>query len=104
MLKGTLKDEGYLFLSERGRPFNRETLNRCVITQVMKYVKINKKVSCYTFRHSVASHLVKNKVDIRYVSQLLGHESLKTTQKYVHLEISDLKKMHSLYHPREQEK
>ena len=101
MLKGKLKDDGYLFLTERGKPFNRESLNKCVIAQVMKNVKINKKVSCYTFRHSVASHLVKGNVDIRYVSQLLGHESLRTTQKYVHLEISDLKKMHSLYHPRE---
>ena len=72
--------------------------------QVMKNVRINKKVSCYTFRHSLATHLVKNKVDIRYVGQLLGHESLRTTQKYVHLEISDLKKMHAMYHPREMEK
>ena len=101
MLKGKSKDEGYLFLTNRGNPFDRESLNKCVIAQVMKNVRINKKVSCYTFRHSIASHLVKNKVDIRYVSQLLGHESLKTTQKYVHLEISDLKKMHSLFHPRE---
>jgi len=104
MLKGKLKDDGYLFLTERGTKFDRETLNKCVIRQVMKNIRINKNVTCYTFRHSVATHLVKNKVDIRYVCQLLGHESLRTTQKYCHLEISDLKKMHSLYHPREQEK
>jgi len=104
MLKGVLKDEGYIFLSVKGKPFNRETLNKCVIFEVMKNVDIKKHVSCYTFRHSVATHLVKNHVDIRYIAQLLGHESLRTTQKYVHLEISDLKKMHSLYHPREQDK
>ena len=104
MLKGKLKDKGYLFLNERGQKFNRDTLNKCVMRQVMKNNRINKKVSCYTFRHSLATHLVKNKVDIRYVGQLLGHESLRTTQKYVHLEISDLKKMHAMYHPREQEK
>ncbi len=104
MLKGKLKDEGYLFLTERGQKFDRETLNKCVIRQVMKNVRINKKVSCYTFRHSVATHLVKNKVDIRFVSQLLGHESLRTTQKYTHLDINDLKKVHSMFHPRELEK
>jgi integrase/recombinase XerD len=101
LLKGNIKDEGYLFLSDRGHKFNKETINKYVISQVMKNVSITKKVTCYTFRHSIASALVKNKVDIRYVAQLLGHESLETTKKYVHLEISDLKKMHSLYHPRE---
>ncbi len=101
MLKGKPTDDGYLFLTEMGTKFKRDTLNKCVIAQVMKNVKIGKKVSCYTFRHSIATHLVKNAVDIRYIAQLLGHESLKTTQKYIHLEISDLKKMHSLYHPRE---
>jgi integrase len=102
--RGVLKDEGYIFLSVKGKPFNRETLNKCVIFEIMKNVDIKKHVSCYTFRHSVATHLVKNHVDIRYIAQLLGHESLRTTQKYVHLEISDFKKMHSLYHPREQDK
>ena len=103
MLKGKKVDDGFLFLSERGRPFDRSTLNKCVMAQVSKNVKINKKITCYSFRHSVATHLIKNKVDIRYVSELLGHSSLKTTQKYCHLDISDLKKMHSLYHPREKE-
>ena len=101
MLKGKLKDEGYLFLTVRGCKFDKCSINKSLISEVMKNVRINKKVSCYTFRHSIATHLVKNKVDIRFVSQLLGHESLKTTQKYVHLEISDLKKVMSMYHPRE---
>ena len=101
LLKGIIKDEEYLFLSDRGHKLNKETINKFVIAKVMKNVSINKKVTCYTFRHSIASALVRNKVDIRYVAQLLGHDSLETTKKYVHLEISDLKKMHSLYHPRE---
>jgi site-specific recombinase XerD len=44
---------------------------------------------------------LKNKVDIRYIAQLLGHSSLNTTQCYTHVEISDLKRIHSLTHPRE---
>ena len=50
---------------------------------------------------SFESYKKRYRVDIMYIAQLLGHSSLKTTQKYLHVEISDLKKMHSLYHPRE---
>jgi integrase/recombinase XerD len=100
MLKGNIKDEGYLFLNNKGTAYTRKTINY-VIYQVMKRVKLNKHITCYSFRHAAASHLVKNKVDIRFVSELLGHNNLQTTQKYCHLEISDLKKMHAMYHPRE---
>ena len=101
MLKGRINDEGYLFLTNRGTKFNKETINRCIIHGVVKNLRLNKKVSCYSFRHALATHLVQNKVDIRFVQELLGHESLNTTQKYCHLNITDLKKMHALYHPRE---
>jgi site-specific recombinase XerD len=62
----------------------------------------NKHITFYSFRHAVATHLLKHKVDIRYIAELLGHSSLNTTQRYTHVEISDLKKIHSLTHPREQ--
>lgn len=101
LLKGKINDDGYLFITERGCPFNKETINKYVIPAVIKDSGIDKKITCYTFRHSIATQLVKNKVDIRYVAELLGHESLETTKKYVHLDITDLKKMHALYHPRE---
>jgi len=66
-------------------------------------LKLEKYISCYSFRHSIATHLLANKLDITYIARLLGHSSLKTTQKYLHVEIGDLKKMHSQYHPRERE-
>ena len=50
-----------------------------------------------------ASALIAHGVDIAYVAQLLGHESLETTKRYLKIEIGDLKRMHSLYHPREQD-
>ncbi len=101
MLKGEKTDHGYLFLSQRGNPFNRTTINKCVIGSILRKGLIEKSISCYSYRHTIATHLLRNKVDIMYIAQLLGHASLKTTQKYLRVEISDLKKMHSLYHPRE---
>ena len=101
MLRGKRTDPGILFLSQRGNPFNKSTINKTVIQSVMRQAKLKKPISCYTFRHSVATHLLANKVDVMYIAKLLGHASLKTTQNYLRVEITDLKKMHSLYHPRE---
>ena len=103
MLRGTSRDPGNLFLSSRGRPFGRSTLNSTVIRTVRKSVTFKKHFSAYSCRHSVATHLLNNNVDIAYIAQLLGHSSLRTTQQYLRIEIGDLKRMHSLYHPREKE-
>ena len=101
LLKGKLSDPGHLFLSQRGNPFNKSTINRTVIKSVSRNMRIDKHISCYTFRHSVASQLLHNKADIAHIAKLLGHASLSTTQQYLHIDIADLKKVHSLCHPRE---
>jgi len=104
LLKAKLNDPGYIFLTNRGNPFNRSSINKCVIRSILKHSKIkNKHISFYSFRHSLATHLLSEKVDITYIAQLLGHKSLNTTQRYTHVEISDLKKVHSLTHPREKD-
>ncbi len=90
----------YLFLNSRCSPFNRKTLNT-LMQKLTKNLSLKIKVTCYTYRHSLATHLIQNKVDISYVGELLGHESIKTTERYCHLTITDLKKVHALYHPRE---
>ncbi len=101
MLKGKRNDAGYLFLTQRGNPFNNTTINKSVMRSVAKKLETKKYLSCYSFRRSVASHLLAGNVDITYIAKLLGHSSLRTTQRYLKVEIGDLKKMHSLYHPRE---
>jgi len=101
MLKGKRNDPGHLFLSQRGNPFNNTTINKSVMRSVAKKLDKNKYLSCYSFRRSVASHLLAGNVDITYIAKLLGHSSLRTTQRYLCVEIGDLKKMHNLYHPRE---
>lgn len=101
MLKGKRTDPEFLFPSQRGNPFNKTTINKSVMRSTARRMGMKKYISCYSFRHSVASHLLANHVDITYIAKLLGHASLRTTQRYAHVEISDLKKMHSRYHPRE---
>ncbi len=101
MLKGKRNDPGYLFLSQRGNPFNNTTINKSVMRSVAKKLDKKKYLSCYSFRRSVASHLLAGNVDITSIAKLLGHSSLRTTQRYLWVEIGDLKKMHSFYHPRE---
>ena len=101
MLRSRREDPKYLFLSQRGNPFNKSTINRTVMKSIRRNLDLKKHISCYCFRHSTATQLLRNKVDIMYIAQLLGHASLRTTQKYLKIDISDLKKMHSLCHPRE---
>ncbi len=101
MLRGTLHDPENLFLSSRGRPFNRTTLNSTVFRTVRKSVDFKKHFSAYSIRHATATHLLKNDLDIAFIAQLLGHSSLRTTQRYLRIEIGDLKRMHALHHPRE---
>jgi integrase/recombinase XerD len=61
---------------------------------------IEKHVTCHTFRHSVATHLLRNRADIRHIQTLLGHASLRTTERYTRVEIEDLKKVVARAHPR----
>ena len=70
----------------------------------MQKTDIKKQVTCHTLRHTCATHLLKHRANIRYIQQQLGHRSLKTTQKYLQVEIGDLKEVHRRCHPREKMK
>jgi site-specific recombinase XerD len=61
---------------------------------------VKKRVTCHTFRHTLATHLLKGRADIRHIQALLGHESLSTTERYTRVEVSDLKKVLERAHPR----
>ena len=79
-------------------------LNRQMVFIILKdlAIKINlkKKISPHTLRHSFATHLLKNGADLRAIQQMLGHESITTTEIYVHLDKSYLKEVVELSHPR----
>ena len=101
MLAGRREDPGNLFLSGRGNPFDRSSINKTVMRSVSKGVAGGKRISGYSFRRSVASHLLANGLDVVHIAKLLGHSSLRTTQRYLSVEISDLKRLHARLHPRE---
>jgi integrase/recombinase XerD len=89
----------YLFLADKGDRLQRAVLSR-IVQKYAKKVGIEKRVTCHTFRHSVATHLLRGRADIRHIQMLLGHESLQTTQRYTRVEISDLKRVIERAHPR----
>jgi len=96
-------DEGILFLSVKGKRLSSSSI-RSMLSKRLKNAGIEKKgVSPHSFRHSCATHLLMNGADIRYVQELLGHESIETTVLYTRHIVENLKKVHRMYHPRENE-
>jgi integrase/recombinase XerD len=90
---------GLLFLQARGGKMQRATLNR-IVRHWTARAGVKKRVTCHTFRHSMATHLLKGRADIRHIQALLGHASLGTTERYTRVEISDLKDVLRRAHPR----
>jgi len=71
-----------------------------IIKKAVKKAGITKKVSPHTFRHSFATHLVEGGADLKAVQDMLGHESITTTEIYTHLDTEYLKETIILFHPR----
>ena len=91
--------EDILFLNRRGKSLTRQMVFVILKNLAIK-INLDKKISPHTFRHSFATHLLKNGADLRSIQQMLGHESITTTEVYVHLDTSYLKKVVEKYHPR----
>jgi integrase/recombinase XerC len=93
------KDE--LFLNRWGGCLGQQGV-KDIVTRIIERAGITKHVRVHDIRHTCATHLLDNGADIRYVQELLGHESLSSTQIYTHVSINKLKESHRKYHPREQ--
>jgi integrase/recombinase XerD len=91
--------EDTLFLNRRGRQLTRNMVF-IIIKNLAEKAGIRKKVSPHTFRHSFATHLLENGADLRSIQQMLGHESITTTEIYMHLDKRFLKEVVERYHPR----
>lgn len=91
-------NEDYLFLNRRGKPLSRVMIF-LILKDLVKKADIPKSVSPHTFRHSFATHLVEGGADLRAVQEMLGHESITTTEIYTHLDREYLKSTLMQYHP-----
>jgi len=96
------KTSNRLFVSMRGNPIARNSLG-AVVEKYARLARVKKHVTCHLWRHSCATHLLKNKANLRHVQEILGHRSLATTERYLSLTITDLKEAHAKCHPRERD-
>ena len=91
--------EDTLFLNRRGKRLTRAMIFT-IIKQLAENIGLRKRISPHTFRHSFATHLLQNDADLRSIQLMLGHESITTTEIYVHLDKTHLTKVVEKYHPR----
>ncbi|RZS93766.1 site-specific tyrosine recombinase XerD [Aquimarina brevivitae] len=91
--------EDTLFLNRRGRQLTRAMIFT-IVKRLVEKAGLQKNVSPHTFRHSFASHLLENGADLRAIQLMLGHESITTTEIYMHLDTSHLNHIMLNYHPR----
>lgn len=93
------KAEDTLFLNRRGNGLTRAMIFT-IIKQLAEKAGIKKNISPHTFRHSFATHLLENGANLRAIQQMLGHESITTTEIYTHVETSHLTQVMEKFHPR----
>lgn len=91
--------EDTLFLNRRGRQLTRAMIFT-IIKDLAAKINLNKTISPHTFRHSFATHLLENGADLRSIQLMLGHESITTTEIYVHLDRKHLTQIMNTFHPR----
>ncbi|MGD1959798.1 MAG: site-specific tyrosine recombinase XerD [Fulvivirga sp.] len=89
----------FVFLNRRGKQLTRVMIFT-IIKELAKKVGLNKTISPHTFRHSFATHLIEGGADLRAVQEMLGHESITTTEIYTHLDRDYLRQVIQEFHPR----
>ena len=98
-LKIEEKSKDILFLNRRGKKLSRAMIFT-IIKRLAKLSNIKKNISPHTLRHSFATHLLKNGADLKTIQQLLGHQSITTTEIYMHIDNKMLVKAINKFHPR----
>jgi integrase/recombinase XerD len=90
--------ENFVFLNRRGKQLSR-VMVFLIVKELAELAGIHKSISPHTFRHSFATHLVEGGADLRAVQEMLGHESITTTEIYTHLDMTYLKQVVEQFHP-----
>lgn len=94
-----IHDENIVFLNRRGRKLSRVMIFN-IIKDTARLAGIKKNISPHTLRHSFATHMIEAGADLRAVQEMLGHESILTTEIYTHIDRSFLKDTLAMFHPR----
>ncbi len=97
---GNRSDPGFVFLSLKGGALSKNGLGQ-LVRRYARQARL--KVTPHSFRHACATHMIRNRANVRHVQEMLGHARLETTQRYLALTITDLKDAHSKFHPREKD-
>ncbi|MCZ6694149.1 MAG: site-specific tyrosine recombinase XerD [Bacteroidetes bacterium] len=92
-------NESFVFLNRRGTKLSRVMIFN-IVKDMAKKIGLKKNISPHTFRHSFATHLIEGGADLRAVQEMLGHESITTTEIYTHLDREYLKQVIQEFHPR----
>jgi len=95
--------DNMLFINSHGKAIGTTWLSR-VVSKYFKLADIGKQGSCHTFRHTMATLMLENGADIRYIQSMLGHANLETTQIYTKVSIRKLKDIHTATHPAKNQK
>lgn len=93
--------EDFVFLNRRGRQLTRVMIFT-IVKNLALAIGLKKKVSPHTFRHSFATHLIEGGANLRAIQEMLGHESITTTEIYTHLDQSYIREAITSFHPRNQ--
>lgn len=94
--------ENFVFLNRRGKPLTRAMIFT-IVRQLSEKINLQKKISPHIFRHSFATHLLENGANLRAIQTLLGHESITTTEIYLHTDKKYLREVMDKHHPRSKE-
>ena len=94
------KESDYLILNRFGQNMDGRGI-WSVVKRCVKESGLRKEITTHTFRHTCVTHMLRNGAPIRHLQEMLGHESLESTQVYTRVTINDLKEVHAKYHPSE---
>lgn len=98
-----IKESGYFFVNRRGKRFTEQSI-RIMLKKYTKFAGIARNITPHMFRHSFATYLIEEGVDVSCVQQILGHSSIKTTQIYIHVAAKKQAEILKMLHPRKQMK